>query len=146
MDLQNDLNNELIELLHEIVKLNQKIVDTGNYQNLVTLCELDIRIIHFVAERENVAIKDIYSAMKLPKTTVVSAVERLTRKGYLDKRPDEEDRRRQNVFLTELGKNANYEHEAYEEKFINFILNQWDCEGQSDLYRLLQRRKKNDVL
>ena len=141
-----DLKEQLRALLHEVVKMNQTIVDKGAYKHLVSLCELDIRIIYMIAGHQKMSIKAIYSALSLPKTTVVSAIERLTKRGYVQKKVDASDRRQQCVELTELGKRANWEHEDYEDKILNFILEKWNKEDQEQLALLIYRRRKSDEL
>ena len=82
--INNMLKDELLKFLHEIVKINQKLVVSN------------------------------------PKTTVVSAVERLTRKGYIVKKTDDTDRRKQCIHLTALGEKANEEHENYENYILSY--------------------------
>lgn len=134
------LKKQLEDILHDIVKLNQRIVDTGDYKNLVTLCEQDISIIHLVGKNENITAKDISEILHAPKTTIVSAVDRLCKKNYLVKESDPKDRRRMCLSLTDIGKKANDEHNTYEEQILNFLVNQFEKEDQEALSKILARR------
>lgn len=136
------LKKQLEEILHDIVKLNQKIMDTCDYSNLISLCEQDISIIHLVGENENISAKDISEILHAPKTTIVSAVDRLCRKKYLTKESDPKDRRRMCLSLTDLGQKANGEHNTYEEQILEFLVNQFEKEDQEELSKILERRKR----
>jgi len=142
------LEKEIEELIHEIVKINQMIVDTGDYSNLVSLCEQDISIISIVASNKNITAKDISLVLHTPKTTIVSAVDRLTQKGYLVKEKDPNDGRRSLLNLTKLGEKANKEHLDYENKIIDFLVNCFDEDDQEILSTILARRRKvkNELL
>lgn len=136
------LKKQLADVLHEIMKVNQRIVDTVEYQNLISLCEQDIGILHLVSEHEGISAKEISSLRGVPKTTIVSAVDRLVKRGYLQKEVDRKDKRRHCLTLTKLGERANYEHEDYEEKILNYLINQWSEEDRKILADLLARRRR----
>lgn len=137
------LRNELEELLHEIIKLNQKIIDTGKYKNLISLCEQDISILHLISNNREINAKEISDILLAPKTTIVSAVDRLSKRGYIIKTPDNFDKRRINLALSDLGKHAVWEHDTYEEQLIEYLINKWDESDQQELASIISRRKKD---
>lgn len=79
--------------------------------------------------------------MKVPKTTIVTAVSRLVKRGYIIRIQNENDRREQFLSLTEKGKKANNEHIGYETVFLEYMVNRWSEDDQAELVRLLKRRK-----
>lgn len=135
-----ELRQEVNDLLHEINRRNKEIFETERFHYLDKLCSLDISILAIISHYSGISAKSIGERLNQPKTTIVSAVKRLENNRMLYKIPNENDKRFFDLFLTEEGKKANYEHERYEELFVDFIVNKWD--DKEELLNCLRKRRE----
>ena len=85
--------------------------------------------------------KQISVRLSLPKTTVVTAVSRLVKRGYLIREQNEEDGREQLLLLTDLGKKVNQEHELYEKLFLEKFMNLFPEEEYETLADIFERSR-----
>ena len=138
--MSKELKEQFSQLMHEIMIKNREIVDQGDYSNLLNLCEQDITILAFLQGKENITAKGISDRLSVPKTTIVTAISRLVKRGYIDRIENEKDRREKYLILTEKGKKANKEHFQFEDIFLEDLVNRWDKEDQKVLARLLMKR------
>lgn len=136
------LREELILLMHEMLSINQSIMKESDYSAFLSMCEQDITIISMVSSNEQITAKEISDTLKVSKTTVVSAVDRLEKRGFLIRKVDEQDKRRRYLFLTDSGKEVNKQHMEYEDKYISSIADLWNEADQKELAKILQRRRK----
>ena len=136
------LRKELTLLMHELIIVNRTIMEEADYSTFMSLCEQDITIISMIASSEQVTAKQISDILHVPKTTVVTAVDRLEKRGFIIRQVDEMDKRRKYLFLTDSGKEVNRQHLEYEEKYVSLIAALWNKEDQKKLAKILQRRRK----
>lgn len=136
------LRKELTLLMHELIIVNRTIMEEADYSTFMSLCEQDITIISMIASSEQVTAKQISDILQVPKTTVVTAVDRLEKRGFIIRQVDEMDKRRKYLFLTDSGKEVNRQHLEYEEKYVSLIADLWNKEDQKKLAKILQRRRK----
>lgn len=138
------LEEELRLLMHELMKINNAIFKETDYSYFLSLCEQDITIISQVHSFAPITAKEISDKLRIPKTTVVTAVARLEKRGFIVRKIDEEDRRRRFLYLTEMGEKAHHQHMQYEEKYIGAFARLWEEEDRELLIEVLRRRKKID--
>jgi len=141
MNSKSELKQQISELMHELIAVNQKIFDEGEYTNLLALCKQDISILDMLDNTTNLTAKEISARLNVPKTTVVTAVSRLVKRGYITRRQNENDKREQFLCLTEKGIKANSEHKGYEAVFLESLVKRWSEEDQRDLAKLIKRRR-----
>ncbi len=141
---KNELKVQFSQLLHEIMKNNKKIVSEGDYRNLLSLCEQDITILAMLETNENITAKEISNRLKIPKTTIVTAVSRLVKRGYIERRINEEDKRELFLYLTHKGRKANKEHFEYEDILLESLVSRWQKSEQKELAKLLNKRRSFD--
>lgn len=141
MDDREALKIQLSELMHELFQINQRIFEQDDYSNLLSLCEKDITILDMLSLRENCTAKQLSVALNLPKTTVVTAISRLVKRGYLIRSQNMQDKREQFLQLTDKGKRANLEHHQYEALFLESIMDLWKEEDQKALAEIIKRRE-----
>ena len=75
--------------------------------------------------------------LSLPKTTVVTAVSRLVKSGYITREQNPQDGREQFLMLTDLGEQVNKEHNQYEKYFLEGFMNLFreeDYEALADIF------------
>lgn len=116
------LEQYIKELMHALAEINQGIFSTGDYNDFLSLCNNDISIIAILGEHPSETAKQISVRLELPKTTVVSAVSRLVKRGYINREQNPQDGREQLLTLTDSGIKVNKQHNQYEKYFLkNFI-------------------------
>jgi DNA-binding MarR family transcriptional regulator len=142
MDSKNKLKEQLNELLHEIIFLNKEIMDRKVPLDFVKLCEQDITILAMIANQDNLTAKEISERLKLPKTTIVTAVKRLVDRGYLLQIQNREDKRENLLLLSEKGLMIHTEHLEYENTLLEFLVSKWSEEQQEQLYQLIKNRRR----
>jgi len=129
--------------MHEIISKSKEIFENNNYCHLNRLCELDITILTVIYKKEEITAKEISTILKMPKTTVVSAVKRMCNRGYIQRIPNQEDKREMKLILTINGIEANREHDGYEEQILEFLVTKWDEDEQKKLVDLLKGKVGN---
>ena len=127
----------LKNLMHNLAEINQEIFSSGDYREFLSLCNNDISILASLANCPGETAKQISVRLSLPKTTVVTAVSRLVKRGYVKREQNSLDGREQLLMLTDLGKKVNKEHEQYEKYFLQGVLNLFreeDYEALADIF------------
>lgn len=127
----------LKKLMHHLAEINQEIFSTDDYSDFLSLCNNDISIIALLDEYPGETAKQISVRLSLPKTTVVSAVSRLVKRGYLKREQNPKDGREQLLMLTDLGKRVNKEHHQYEAYFLEALMNLFreeDFDALADIF------------
>lgn len=133
------LETYLKKLMHQLAEMNQEIFSAGDYKDFLSLCNNDISIIAMLDERPGETAKQISVRLNLPKTTVVTAVSRLVKRGYLIREQNPKDRREQLLILTDLGELVNKEHKLYEKLFLEKFMNLFQEEDYEALTDILER-------
>ncbi len=72
-----------------------------------------LEVLLFICEHEGATIKEIGSGCGLKKQTMTSHLNELEKRGYIERRMNANDKREQNIFLTEYG--------------LKFKLNLFEC-------------------
>lgn len=135
------LETHLEGLMHELAEINQKIFSSGDYKDFLSLCNNDISILASLGEHSGVTAKQISVMLSLPKTTVVTAVSRLVKRGYISREQNSKDGREKLLMLTELGKKVNQEHKQYERYFLEGFMNLFREEDYETLADIFERSK-----
>ncbi len=135
----NHNDKVLLGAIHKMAEANEKIFEDQRFEYFSQLCTTEISIIEYVSTREKATAKKISIDLDVSKTTIVSAVSRLERRGFIIKQQNEEDKREQLLFLTDKGQKANEEHHLYEKLSIQCIKNLFRKEDYSLLIELLEK-------
>ena len=128
-------------LMHNLAEINQEIFSSGDYREFLSLCNNDISIIALLDEHPGETAKQISVRLNLPKTTIVTAVSRLVKRGYIKREQNSRDGREQLLMLTELGEQVNKEHNQYEKLFLEGIMNLFREEDYEALADIFERSK-----
>ncbi|NLO10516.1 MAG: MarR family transcriptional regulator [Clostridiales bacterium] len=142
MNYKNRLKEQLNELMHEIIWSEKEMLKDKKHLHFIKLCEQDITIISMISNDEKLTAKEISERLKLPKTTIVTAVQRLVKRGYVIQIRSEVDKREKELKLSKKGKRINQEHLEYEDNLLEFLVSKWTEEQQEQLYLLIKNRRK----
>ena len=135
------LETYLKKLMHNLAAINQEIFLSGDYKDFLSLCNNDTSIIALLDEHPGETAKHISESLNLPKTTVVSAVSRLVKRGYIKREQNSRDGREQLLMLTDLGEQVNKEHNQYEKYFLEGFMNLFREEDYEALADIFERSK-----
>ncbi len=114
------------------------------FPRIYKLTTMEIRIISIVYSSEDVILKEICTALEIPKSTLTSAIDRLERLNYINRVISNRDRRSYGLKLTEEGYEVQNEHLAFERKLYGYLLNSLDTNEEREmLLQLLRKIVKN---
>ena len=91
---------------------------------LNNLAQLDLHILKLIAEQPNIILKEICEVLNIPSSTLTSAINRLEKKGLLQRIISKRDRRSYELELTEKGWTVKQEHDRVDRLITNKML---DC-------------------
>ncbi|MEL7564260.1 MAG: MarR family winged helix-turn-helix transcriptional regulator [Dehalobacterium sp.] len=118
---------------------------TGGFSPLLAgLNLLDLRIIRNVSENESYTIRKLLQVLKIPDSTLTSAINRLEKKNIIMRTINPEDRRSYILQLTDYGKKVQKEHVNLDLYIVNKILSIFDnCEDQKNFIKLFEKVAKH---
>lgn len=119
---REELNRFMVEVFHEVLKTEELALSRAKG-------ELSLRELHLIEEVCRAAelgldnrATAIAAAQRVTAGTLTTAVSLLERKGYLERRRDEHDKRVVRILPTEKAWQANREHERFHEELVEYIL------------------------
>ena len=98
---------------------------------------VEMGIIHLISEHPDYIMRDIIENLELPASTLTSAVNRLEKRGYLQREIAPQDRRSFRLVLTPLGEKAQERHLASEEILFSTVLACLDTPEERDTFMSL---------
>ena len=124
---QELLNKLLVQLFNDILHIEE------NSLKNIDLMDLSMKEIHTI---EAVGIKDaktmgeIAHDLRITVGTLSAAITKLIKKGYVERKRTEEDRRVVLVSLTSKGENVYREHQVFHEEMITSMLGNFSEEEE----------------
>ena len=91
---------------------------------------------------EGVSVRKLAQRLSVTAATVTAAVNRLVRKGYVERVPSQEDRRKVLLHLTKSGRKAVRAHDLFHARMIDSILDGMDADEEAALLRSVRRIKE----
>ncbi|SDE37493.1 MarR family winged helix-turn-helix transcriptional regulator [Sporomusa acidovorans] len=112
----------------------------ATYSNsLQRMSLLDLRIIRYIAERDNVQLKEIRDFLQIHNSTLSSAIKRLERRGIFKRVSNPEDGRSFIIKLTELGEKVHQKHREADLSLAKNIVDTFDKdEDRREFIRLMK--------
>ena len=130
------LNSLLVQLFNDILHIEE------NSLKNIDLMDLSMTEIHTI---EAVGIKDaktmgeIAHDLRITVGTLSAAITKLIKKGYVERKRTEEDRRVVLVSLTSKGENIYREHQVFHEEMICAMLSNFSDEEEQVLSKSLEK-------
>ncbi len=119
---EEKLNYFLVKVFNEILRIEEDCLQSGEFK------DLSVREMHVIEavcnaenERNNRA-SDIAEALYISAGTLTTAVALLEKKGCLQRRHDEQDRRIVRLYATGRGKKANEAHQEFHRKMVSDVM------------------------
>ena len=113
------LNKLLVQLFNDILHIEEKAMKNSQFENLSIT---EIHTIEAVGLDGNRTMSDIANDLNITVGTLTSAINRLIKKGYVERKRIEEDRRVVIVNLTESGQKVFDAHNIFHKEMIDEIL------------------------
>ena len=110
------LNELLVQLFNDILQIEEKSLKNGPLSDLYVTELHTIEAIGMYKER---TMTEVAQDLKITVGTLTTAINKLIKKGYVDRKRIEEDRRVVLIHLTKKGKLAYRIHEKFHNDMIN---------------------------
>lgn len=111
----NILNELLVDIFNDILTIEQKTLNEGEFKDL-SITEL--HTIEAIGMYEARSMSEVAADLKITVGTLTTAINNLVKKGYVERKKNEEDRRVVLVQLTKRGKLAYRVHEKFHKDMI----------------------------
>lgn len=120
-DYKENLNKFLIDVFHDILRLEEASLSKGEFKNL------SINEMHVIEAVHNGNLEGLHTMTEISArlmvtgSTLTTSVKTLEQKGYLLRSKLKEDKRRVNVALTPLGLKAYEKHKDFHIKLVDHV-------------------------
>lgn len=128
------LNRLLIQLFNDILHIEEKAMKNTEFTDLSIT---EIHTIEAIGTEGNRTMGEIAHDLRITVGTLTTAINRLIKKGYVERKRIEEDRRVVLVSLTESGKSVFLTHSVFHKEMIDEILENFQGEDLEVLNKIL---------
>ena len=133
------LNELLVQLFNDILQIEEKTLKTGPLSDLSVTELHTIEAIGMYSER---TMSEVAQDLKITVGTLTAAVNKLIRKGYVERRRTEKDRRVVMIHATKKGKLAYRLHQKFHNDMISQTISGVSKEEEEVLISSLERLNK----
>lgn len=130
------LNRLLVQLFNDILHIEEKAMKNTEFTDLSIT---EIHTIEAIGTEGNRTMGEIAHDLRITVGTLTTAINRLIKKGYVERKRIEEDRRVVLVSLTESGKAVFLTHSVFHKEMIDEILENFQGEDLEVLNKILRK-------
>ncbi len=134
MDGYHAVNDILVKLFNDILDIEEKAVITEDFKDITNN---DMHVIEAIGMEEPKNMSTVAKALSVTVGTLTIAVNNLVKKGYVERKRSEFDRRVVLVFLSGKGKKAYQHHKKFHEEMVEAILEGFSQEETEILTKAL---------
>ena len=116
--IDKTLNELFVRLFKDLTEIEGKALITEEYSDITYN---DMHIIETIGVGMPRKMSEVARLMSITTGTLTKAVDALTRKGYVNRNRDTEDKRVIKLVLTDKGRQAYYHHESFHQQMIEHI-------------------------
>lgn len=113
------LNILLVKLFNDILKIEETALKEGEFSDLSVT---EIHIVEAIGLDREMTMSEVANELDITVGTLTTAINRLIKKGYVDRRRIEEDRRVVLIKLTERGEEAFKSHANFHDDMIKSVI------------------------
>ncbi|MCM1569656.1 MAG: MarR family transcriptional regulator [Roseburia sp.] len=135
MDITSTLNEVLVKLFRNITTIEERAIKSGQYRELTVN---DMHVIDAIDIREPKNMSSVARALSVTTGTLTISVNGLVKKGYVERKRSEEDRRVVLVSLTEKGRKAYAQHQKFHQQMVGAVVEGLTAREQEILEKALQ--------
>lgn len=118
-EAEDVLNSLLVDLFNDILKIEGSVLKAGEFSDLSVT---EMHIIEAIGCDREMTMTEVARDLEITVGTLTTAINRLIKKEYVERRRIEEDRRVVMIELTEKGTLAYKVHEKFHEEMIEHVL------------------------
>ena len=112
------LNKLLVQLFNDILQIEKNAMNNTEFKDLSIT---EIHTIEAIGKEGNRTMGEIANDLRITVGTLTTAINRLIKKGYVERKRIEADRRVVVVYLTESGKKVFDEHTLFHKEMIDEV-------------------------
>ncbi|QEY35250.1 MarR family transcriptional regulator [Caproiciproducens galactitolivorans] len=118
----SQINHFLVKVFNEVLRTEEASLKTKEFHNL-SLREMHVieAVCDAVQAAKNTA-SEIASSQRITAGTLTTTINTLEKKGYVERRQDQRDKRVVRIYPTEKGKTANQVHASFHHKMVSAIM------------------------
>jgi len=136
-----EINKLLVEIYEDVIHIEENAIKTGVFKELSIT---EIHTLEAVGLYGSKTMSEIASDLNITMGTLTTAIDKLIKKGYVERNRSDVDRRIVNVSLTKKGKLAYRIHEKFHLDMVKTIMNNFTSQEEEVL--LCALRKLNNHL
>lgn len=134
------INDILVEVYEDIIHIEEDAIKKGTFSDLSIT---EIHTIEAVGLYGSKTMSEIASTLEITMGTLTIAVDKLIKKGYMERSRSVTDRRIVNVSLTRRGKLAYRIHEKFHLDMVKAIMTDYTPEEEEILLSALDKLNKH---
>lgn len=135
--------NEFSILWHIVGQALRDEMYREDYSNINSLTMIDLSILQTIDLNPDIIFKELTALLKIPKSTLTSAVKRLEKQNYVIRTQSKEDGRVFHLSLTSKGKTAQNEHLETEYVIFKNLLSGLKEVDQDEFINLFKKALSN---
>lgn len=116
-----ELDQLLISAYRSVLKIEELMIKSVEDQLELSISELHMLDAISRGGREGLTISDIAQRLEITPPSVTVAINKMVKKGYVDKKRSEKDGRMVHVVLTRQGKRINMAHRYFHEQMVRAV-------------------------
>ncbi len=132
------LNEVLVDTYHNILRVEEKALKKSGRIHL-SIKEMHLLEAVGKGDEQGRTVSEIADAMNITRPTATVAINKLEKRGYLEKQPDEEDGRTVRITLTRSGKRIDHFHRLYHYNMVTKISESLTDEEKASLFQGIQK-------
>lgn len=113
------INELLVKIFNEILQIEEKTLRSGHFSDLSVR---EMHTIETIGRRDPRMMSEVAQDLGITVGTLTTSINRLIKKGYVDRKRIEEDRRVVLVELTKKGKVAHRLHERFHSEMVRSMM------------------------
>ncbi|HAG56450.1 MAG TPA: MarR family transcriptional regulator [Ruminococcaceae bacterium] len=132
------LNEVLVDTYHNILRVEEKALKKSGRIHL-SIKEMHLLEAVGKGDEQGRTVSEIADAMNITRPTATVAINKLEKRGYLEKQPDDEDGRTVRITLTRSGKRIDHFHRLYHYNMVTKISESLTDEEKASLFQGIQK-------
>lgn len=138
-EIERVLNKLLVKLFGDILKIEEKSLQEGDF---VDISVTEIHIIEAIDIDKERTMSEVANDLSITVGTLTTAINKLIKKGYVERKRVEEDRRLVLISLTEKGRLVFKHHEKFHDEMIKGAIEMMTIEEELVLISSLDKITK----
>ena len=133
------VNELLVKIFNEILQIEEKTLKNGHFSDLSVR---EMHTVEAIGRKEKRMMSEVAQDLGITVGTLTTSINRLIKKGYVERSRIEEDRRVVLVELTKKGKVAHRLHERFHNEMVRSMMDSLSEREQEVLIRSLGKLNK----